>query len=175
MAVNLSMRQLRHPGIVSNLAGALSHSGLPPFNLVLEVTESLVMKDADDASARLQRLKALGVRVALDDFGTGYSSLSHLQRLPIDILKIDRSFVSGDPDHDQDWSLCGAIIKIAESLHLETIAEGIETGEQRARLTALGCDSGQGFLFQRPKPIAEVSGMLGSPDPARAPRRPVAV
>ena len=163
MSVNLSMRQLRYPGIVADVAAGLSESGLAPTSLVLEITESLVMHEPDEVIARLHELKALGVRIALDDFGTGYSSLSYLQRLPIDILKVDRSFVSSRQGEAQDWSLCGAIVKIAESLHLETIAEGIETVEQKAQLTLLGCGSGQGFLFHHPKEIAEIDRLLEAP------------
>jgi diguanylate cyclase (GGDEF)-like protein/PAS domain S-box-containing protein len=164
MGVNLSMRQLRYPGIVEDVSTALRESGLPAANLVLEVTESLVMHEPEEVIARLHELKALGVRVAIDDFGTGYSSLSYLQRLPIDILKLDRSFVSALEGDDQDWSLCGAIVKIADSLHLETIAEGIETAEQKAQLTLLGCAAGQGFLFDHPKPLGEIHGLLAALD-----------
>jgi diguanylate cyclase (GGDEF)-like protein/PAS domain S-box-containing protein len=173
MGVNLSMRQLRYPGIVDDVSRALRDSGLPAANLVLEVTESLFMQQPEEVIARLGELKALGVRIAIDDFGTGYSSLSYLQRLPVDILKLDRSFVSALEGDEQDWSLCGAIIKIADSLHLETIAEGIETAEQNAQLTLLGCEAGQGFLFHRPKPLADIHALLdalgsGRDQPAQA-------
>lgn len=162
MGVNLSMRQLRSAGIVADVGTALEESGLPPANLVLEVTESLVMNEPEEVIARIRELKELGVRIALDDFGTGYSSLSYLQQLPIDILKIDRSFVSGVSEAAQDWSLCGAVVKIAESLHLETIAEGIETDEQNSRLVALGCTEGQGFLFHRAVPFDDAEALLES-------------
>ena len=163
MGVNLSMRQLRYAGIVDDVAAALRNSGLPAANLVLEITESLVMDEPEQVIDRLRELKSLGVRIAIDDFGTGYSSLSYLQRLPIDILKVDRSFVSRLATAEQDWSLCGAIVKIADSLHLETVAEGIETAEQRAQLLLLGCSSGQGFLFHKPKELAEIDRLLGNP------------
>jgi diguanylate cyclase (GGDEF)-like protein/PAS domain S-box-containing protein len=163
MGVNLSMRQLRYAGIVDDVAAALRDSGLPAANLVLEITESLVMDEPEQVIDRLRELKSLGVRIAIDDFGTGYSSLSYLQRLPIDILKVDRSFVSRLATAEQDWSLCGAIVKIADSLHLETVAEGIETSEQRAQLLLLGCSSGQGFLFHKPKELAEIDRLLGNP------------
>jgi EAL domain-containing protein (putative c-di-GMP-specific phosphodiesterase class I) len=168
MGVNLSMRQLRYAGIVADVASALSESGLPAANLVLEVTESLVMHEPEEVIARLHELKALGVRLAIDDFGTGYSSLSYLQRLPIDILKVDRSFVSTLASPEQDWSLCGAIVKIAASLHLETVAEGIETPEQRAQLMLLGCQSGQGFMFHRPTPFREIDRLLAAPPAQQA-------
>ena len=160
MGVNLSMRQLRHPGIVDDVAAALRDSGLPAANLMLEVTESLVMSEPEEVIARLCELKGLGVRIALDDFGTGYSSLNYLQRLPIDILKIDRSFVSGTSAAAQNWSLCGAVVKIAESLHLDTIAEGIETEEQNRQLLELGCIEGQGFLFSRAVPLEDAEALL---------------
>ncbi len=162
MGVNLSMRQLRHAGIVADISAALEASGLPAANLVLEVTESLVMDQPEEVISRLHELKALGVRVAIDDFGTGYSSLSYLQRLPIDILKVDRSFVSSLAAPEQDWSLCGAILTIAASLHLDTIAEGIETPEQNAQLIRLGCEAGQGFLFHRPVAIADIDRLLAA-------------
>jgi EAL domain-containing protein (putative c-di-GMP-specific phosphodiesterase class I) len=167
MGVNLSMRQLRYPGIVDDVSSALRDSGLPPANLVLEITESLVMDRPEEVIARLGELKALGVRIAIDDFGTGYSSLSYLQRLPIDILKLDRSFVSALEGDDQDWSLCGAIVKIADSLHLETVAEGIETVEQKAQLTLLGCEAGQGFLFHHPTSVGEIHKLLTALDEGR--------
>jgi diguanylate cyclase (GGDEF)-like protein/PAS domain S-box-containing protein len=171
MGVNLSMRQLRYAGIVADVSSALETSGFPPANLVLEVTESLVMDEPEAIISRLRELKGLGVRIAIDDFGTGYSSLSYLQRLPIDILKVDRSFVSNPAVLDQDWSLCGAIVTIAASLHLETIAEGIETAEQNTQLILLGCESGQGFLFHRPTSIVEIDALLevdGTPRRAHA-------
>jgi EAL domain-containing protein (putative c-di-GMP-specific phosphodiesterase class I) len=160
MGVNLSMRQLSYPGIVDDVSRALRDSGLAASNLVLEVTESLFMQQPEDVIARLGELKSLGIRIAIDDFGTGYSSLSYLQRLPVDILKLDRSFVSALEGDEQDWSLCGAIVRIADSLHLETIAEGIETAEQKAQLTLLGCEAGQGFLFHRPKPLEDIHALL---------------
>ena len=156
MGVNLSMRQLRYRGVVQDVSKALTASGLPPACLVLEVTESLVMNEPEEVIGRLRELKQLGLRIAVDDFGTGYSSLSYLQHLPIDILKVDRSFVSGMDGERQNWALCGAVVKIAESLNLDTIAEGIETAEQRLQLTMLGCDSGQGFLFHRPQALGDV-------------------
>jgi diguanylate cyclase len=176
MGVNLSMRQLHYPGIVNDVSIALRDSGFPASNLVLEVTESLVMHQPEEVIARLVELKALGLRIAIDDFGTGYSSLSYLQRLPIDILKLDRSFVSELAGVEQDWSLCGAIVKIADSLHLETIAEGIETVEQKAQLTLLGCEAGQGFLFHRPQTLEEIDILLAASGeaPDRASRSVVA-
>jgi EAL domain-containing protein (putative c-di-GMP-specific phosphodiesterase class I) len=146
MSVNLSAKQLQTESIVSDVAEALEFSGLDPATLVLEITETVMMTDSDIAIARLNELKELGVRIALDDFGTGYSSLSYLSRFPVDILKMDRSFLSGDGEA----TLAAAIIAIGDRLGLEVVAEGIEREEQSDSLRQLGCELGQGFLFARP-------------------------
>jgi EAL domain-containing protein (putative c-di-GMP-specific phosphodiesterase class I) len=146
MSVNLSAKQLQTESIVSDVAEALEVSGLDPATLVLEITETVMMTDSDIAIARLNELKELGVRIALDDFGTGYSSLSYLSRFPVDILKMDRSFLSGDGEA----TLAAAIIAIGDRLGLEVVAEGIEREEQSDSLRQLGCELGQGFLFARP-------------------------
>jgi EAL domain-containing protein (putative c-di-GMP-specific phosphodiesterase class I) len=146
ISVNLSAKQLQAESIVRDVADALAFSGLDPSTLVLEITETVMMTDSDVSIARLNDLKALGVRIALDDFGTGYSSLSYLSRLPVDILKMDRSFLSGDGDA----TLAAAIIAIGDRLGLEVVAEGIEREEQSHSLRDLGCQLGQGFLFARP-------------------------
>jgi diguanylate cyclase (GGDEF)-like protein/PAS domain S-box-containing protein len=146
MSVNLSTKQLQSESIVSDVADALAFSGLDASSLVLEITETVMMTDSDVAIARLNDLKALGVRIALDDFGTGYSSLSYLSRLPVDILKMDRSFLSGEGEA----TLAAAIIAIGDRLGLEVVAEGIEREDQSHSLRDLGCQLGQGFLFARP-------------------------
>ena len=146
ISVNLSAKQLQSESIVSDVAEALELSGLDPATLVLEITETVMMTDSDIAIARLNELKELGVRIALDDFGTGYSSLSYLSRFPVDILKMDRSFLSGDGEA----TLAAAIIAIGDRLGLEVVAEGIEREEQSDSLRQLGCELGQGFLFARP-------------------------
>jgi diguanylate cyclase (GGDEF)-like protein/PAS domain S-box-containing protein len=146
MSVNLSVRQLQSDTIVADVREALEESGLPPSALVLEITESVMMADIDLAVRRLNDLKALGVRLAMDDFGTGYSSLSYLSRFPVDILKMDRSFVASD----ENDALTAAIIALGASLTLEVVAEGIELPEQASSLHDLGCELGQGFLFARP-------------------------
>ena len=146
MSVNLSAKQLQTESIVSDVAEALEVSGLDPATLVLEITETVMMTDSDIAIVRLNELKELGVRIALDDFGTGYSSLSYLSRFPVDILKMDRSFLSGDGEA----TLAAAIIAIGDRLGLEVVAEGIEREEQSDSLRQLGCELGQGFLFARP-------------------------
>jgi diguanylate cyclase (GGDEF)-like protein len=147
ISVNLSVKQLQSETIINDVVDALEASGLPPSALVLEITESVMMADTDLAVERLQQLKALGVLLAMDDFGTGYSSLSYLSRFPVDILKMDRSFLS--TEHEES-GLVAAIIALGTSLSLDVVAEGIELPEQISSLRDLGCDLGQGFLFARP-------------------------
>jgi EAL domain-containing protein (putative c-di-GMP-specific phosphodiesterase class I) len=146
ISVNLSVRQLQSDSIVSDVRRALDKSGLPATSLVLEITESVMMADTEFAVRRLSDLKSLGVRLAMDDFGTGYSSLSYLSRFPVDILKMDRSFVGSG----ENVALQSAIIALGASLELDVVAEGIELPEQEQSLHDLGCEIGQGFLFARP-------------------------
>ncbi len=146
ISVNLSVRQLQSDTIVADVQQALDESGLPPMSLVLEITESVMLADTDLAVRRLQELKELGVRLAMDDFGTGYSSLSYLGRFPVDILKMDRSFLAS---RNND-ALAAAIIALGENLTLEVVAEGIEQPEQALWLKNAGCQLGQGFHFARP-------------------------
>jgi diguanylate cyclase (GGDEF)-like protein/PAS domain S-box-containing protein len=147
MSVNLSVKQLQSETIVDDVRTALEASGLPPSSLVLEITETVMMADTDLAVSRLQDLKELGVLLAMDDFGTGYSSLSYLSRFPVDILKMDRSFLAAT---DEKTELAGAIISLGNSLNLNVVAEGIELPEQMTALLDLGCELGQGFLFAKP-------------------------
>jgi diguanylate cyclase (GGDEF)-like protein/PAS domain S-box-containing protein len=146
MSVNLSVRQLQSETLVRDVQNALATTGLPASALVLEITESLMLSDTDFAMQQLHDLKALGIRLAMDDFGTGYSSLSYLSRFPVDILKMDRSFVGSQ----ENEALTSAIIALGASLSLEVVAEGIELPEQANSLEELGCELGQGFLFARP-------------------------
>jgi diguanylate cyclase (GGDEF)-like protein/PAS domain S-box-containing protein len=146
MSVNLSVKQLQSETIVGDVRNALEESGLTPSALVLEITESVMMADIDVAVARLHALKELGVRLAMDDFGTGYSSLSYLSRFPVDILKMDRSFLAAG---EEESTLTAAIIALGESLKLDVVAEGVERPEQIESLQSLGCELGQGFLFAR--------------------------
>jgi diguanylate cyclase (GGDEF)-like protein/PAS domain S-box-containing protein len=148
MSINLSVKQLQHSDVVADVRDALDDAGLEPELLTLEITETVVMADTDLAVARLAELKALGVRLAMDDFGTGYSSLSYLSRFPVDVLKMDRSFLRERAHELSD--LVSAVVAIGQSLHLDVVAEGIEHPEQCAALRALGCDLGQGFLFAGP-------------------------
>ena len=161
ISVNLSVRQLQHPTVVQEVAAALRDSGLPAEALVLEITESTLLDDADAAATRLDELKALGVRVALDDFGTGYSSLSYLGRFPVDVLKIDKSFIDalGSVATDQS-ALVGAIVGLGTTLGVQVTAEGIEESEQLAHLLQLGCQLGQGYYFARPLPAAALEQRL---------------
>ncbi|HVW69003.1 MAG TPA: EAL domain-containing protein [Steroidobacteraceae bacterium] len=153
VSVNISGRHLQHGELLQDVAYALESSGLEPPNLVIELTESTIMYNTDANLERLQQLKALGVRLALDDFGTGYSSLSYLHRFPIDILKIDRSFVSRLTNSDNGPELARAVITLGETLGLDTVAEGIELEPQVTALLGLRCVAGQGFLFAEAGPL----------------------
>jgi len=156
LAVNVSPAQLEQSDLVADLARALRESGLNPECLVLELTESVLMHNTDETLARLQRLKKQGVRIAIDDFGTGYSSLSYLHRFPIDILKIDRSFVERLSGRAESAALARAIIALGETLGLEVVAEGIEFEHQQRELVELGCVAGQGFYYSRPAMLHEL-------------------
>jgi EAL domain-containing protein (putative c-di-GMP-specific phosphodiesterase class I) len=149
LAINLSLKQLQHSDIVADVRDALEDSGLPAESLTLEITESVLMADTDLAVQRLAELKALGVKLALDDFGTGYSSLSYLSRFPVDVLKMDRSFLS-EGASKQTTDLATAVVALGNTLSLEVVAEGIELPEQWHTLRGLGCELGQGFYFARP-------------------------
>ena len=166
LAVNLSARQLQHPAILDEVRAALAAADLDPHSLVLEITETAVMEQLDAAVAVLTRLRDLGVRLALDDFGTGYSSLSYLQRLPVDILKIDRSFIGGVTGSAEESALARAIVNLSQTLGLETVAEGIETAEQLRALRELGCQLGQGYHFARPLGPAAVDALLEREQPS---------
>jgi EAL domain-containing protein (putative c-di-GMP-specific phosphodiesterase class I) len=160
VAVNLSARQVTHPDVVGTVQETLRRSGLPPQRLMVEVTESTVMEDADAAEVALRAIAALGVAVAIDDFGTGYSSLVYLKRYQLHALKVDRSFVAGMGINAEDDAIVASIINLAGAVGAVCIAEGVETHEQHAALTALGCDYAQGFLFGRPVPAGELGQAL---------------
>jgi EAL domain-containing protein (putative c-di-GMP-specific phosphodiesterase class I) len=171
MSVNLSVKQLQHSDIVADVRDALEDSGLEPSRLTLEITETVMMTDTDLAVQRLGELKQLGVRLAMDDFGTGYSSLSYLSRFPVDILKMDRSFLRDDAAPEMA-GLATAVVSLGETLELEVVAEGIELPEQWTTLRDLGCDLGQGYYFARPMRSQDVLAFLRStqaPEPADAP------
>jgi diguanylate cyclase (GGDEF)-like protein/PAS domain S-box-containing protein len=160
VAVNLSARQLKEPGLPALVADALAVSGLPPECLELEITESMLMGDVEHTIGVLKSIRELGVRIAVDDFGTGYSSLSYLQRLPIDTLKIDRSFVSGCDRGGRMMAIPHAIIFLGKTLGLHIVAEGVETEAERDMLKVCGCNEFQGYFFSRPMQAAVVAEYL---------------
>ncbi len=162
LAVNVSVRQLKEPGFVATVAEVLDQTGLEAGRLVLEITESLLMENIDAVLDVLHELRGLGVRLAIDDFGTGYSSLAYLVKLPVQVLKIDRSFITR-LDHDpNNATLVRSILKLARDLRLQTVAEGIEQAHLAEELHRLGCDKGQGYYFSRPLRAADLEAMLRS-------------
>jgi diguanylate cyclase (GGDEF)-like protein len=162
ISVNLSAVQLQDPSLLDDVEMALRTSGLDPERLTLEITESVVMQEPEATIFKLNALKNLGIKLAVDDFGTGYSSLAYLKRFPVDVLKIDRAFVSGLGQGDHDSAIVQTVISLARTLGLKTTAEGIEEYSQWARLKELGCDQGQGFVFSRPLRPEAVPQMLAS-------------
>jgi EAL domain-containing protein (putative c-di-GMP-specific phosphodiesterase class I) len=156
MSVNASTRQFDADSLLNDVWGALGQSGLPADDLIIEITETSLMRDTKNAQRQLTALKSLGVRIAIDDFGTGYSSLAYLQKFPVDTLKIDRSFISGMAKTPEGDALIHTLLQLGKALHLETLAEGIEESAQLAQLLAEQCDVGQGYLFARPLPADEV-------------------
>jgi diguanylate cyclase (GGDEF)-like protein/PAS domain S-box-containing protein len=165
VSVNVSARQFRSGNLVATIRESLRDAGVPPSLLLLELTESVLLRHEDGIVASLAELKQLGVRLAIDDFGTGYSSLSYLRDLPIDVLKIDRSFVEGITVSPQRLALARGIVAMAGTLGIEVVAEGIETTEQCALLTTMGCEYGQGFLLAKPMPWQDGLRLLGSSRP----------
>ena len=164
VAINVSAKQLDQDRIISDVYSALTSSGFDPALCVLELTETTLMHNVEDTVGRLTLLKALGVRIAIDDFGTGYSSLAYLRRFPIDVLKIDRSFVSGITETPEAVALVHAMVQLGKALGLETVAEGVETSDQRAQLAAENVNRAQGFLFARPLDVEAVNRLLGDSD-----------
>src|SRR3954451_1924226 len=160
IGVNLSARQLQEPMLVPQIAAALADSGLAPDQLVLEITETVLMHDLEETVVKLQELKKLGVCLSVDDFGTGYSSLQYLRRFPLDSLKIAKSFVDGVGGPSQDAAVARAIIELGTSFQLRVVAEGIERPEQHSHLIDLGCTHGQGFFYSRPVPGDQVDRLL---------------
>jgi predicted signal transduction protein with EAL and GGDEF domain/CheY-like chemotaxis protein len=164
VSVNVSSGQLREPlALTQDVLAALRTSGLPPAALELELTESMIIEATPESLAALRELRGAGVKIALDDFGTGHSSLSYLRRLPIDCLKIDRSFVSDVTNDGTAAAVLAAILALGSALRLRTVAEGVETDDQFSLLRAHGCHEGQGFLFSKPVPAAEVESLLARP------------
>jgi EAL domain-containing protein (putative c-di-GMP-specific phosphodiesterase class I) len=161
VAVNLSAIQFRNPNLVQEVADILSRTGLPPEALELEITESAVLGDVNATIETLSELKSLGIRLAIDDFGTGYSNLGHLRRFPVDVLKIDQSFVRGMSGNHDDTPIVEAVVSLAKALNLHVVAEGVETAQQMEQLKEMGCDLGQGFYFAKPLSNADIETMLG--------------
>ena len=156
MSVNLSAVQFRRGNLGEVVQAALTRYGLSPSGLELELTESILLQDCE----QLRQLKELGVKLSIDDFGTGYSNLAYLQRFQVDKLKIDQSFVRGLGNNPQNQAIVTAIVQMARSLGLHTVAEGIEDEATRQLLVELGCDQGQGYLFARPLPAAELNSFV---------------
>jgi len=160
MSVNLSPRQFARADLGGQIREILEATGLPPASLELEITESVVMDSSDEGIRALRALRALGMKLVLDDFGTGYSSLSYLKHLPLDAIKIDRSFVAGLADDDANLPIVQAVIALAHALGIDVTAEGIETIAQHDCLRDLACDRGQGYFFSRPLSAEQVEEYL---------------
>jgi len=162
IAVNLSVRQFFQEGLVEAVAEVLQDTGLDGSYLELELTESMVMNNAEHFIVKLNRLKALGVQLSIDDFGTGYSSLSYLKRFPLDRLKIDQSFIRDSATHPEDAAITRSVIDLGHSFTFKVIAEGMETSEQLAFLRANRCDEIQGYYFSKPVPAGQFAALLGA-------------
>ncbi|HEY7132135.1 MAG TPA: diguanylate cyclase, partial [Candidatus Limnocylindrales bacterium] len=162
MSVNLSARQVARPELVDEIRDCLAATGLPADRLELEITESVLLDEGEESARTLRALRELGVRLVLDDFGTGYSSLSYLRRLPLDTIKIDRSFVDGIDADGTNLPIVQAVIALAHGLGIEVVAEGIETAGQSARLRELVCDRGQGYYYARPQPPDALTALLAA-------------
>lgn len=171
VSLNVSASQLYQPGFAEETLKAIHHSGAPARSIVVELTESLVLSDMEEAIVVMRRLLAHGIRFSIDDFGTGYSSLSNLLRLPLDELKIDQSFVHGLPEDSGSLAIVKTIVALASALELNVVAEGVETPAQQAILEAQGCRVFQGFLFARPLPVEEFEALLRAGPPAAEPAR----
>lgn len=164
VSVNLSGKHFNHPDIIEHVATALCKTGIDPRCVKLEITETAVMENAERAATVLKQIKGLGVKLSIDDFGTGYSSLSYLQKFPIDILKIDRSFVRSMEDGRQNGEIVRTILALADAMKLSVVAEGIESVHQLHQLRILNCSYGQGYLFSHPLSAAEIEGILKTPN-----------
>jgi len=162
LAVNVSARQLDDPTFIDRLAGVLETTGLPARSLTLEITEGALVEDTREVTGRLSALRELGVRIAVDDFGTRFASLAYLQRLPLDILKIDRAFVSGVHRERGSAAITSAIVRMARELGLRTVGEGIEHAEEADWLRERGCDVGQGYHFSRPTDLSGLGEALAT-------------
>ena len=164
-AVNVSARQLADPGFVTLVANTLRTNDLPPSCLHLEITETTLVTDVQEASARLDELRALGIALAIDDFGTGHASLSYLHQFPVDVVKIDQSFTTSLGSGGRADSVSRALIQLTHSLDMKTVAEGAETAHQIRQLRNLGCDYAQGYFFSPPQPASQLHALLNTPTP----------
>jgi len=162
VAVNIAPVQFHQPGFLDQVSQTLRRHAIDPSLIELELTESSLMEDTDAVRACLRGLKDTGVRLAIDDFGTGYSCLSYLRQFPIDVLKIDRSFVSDLATSDDDQAICGVILSIAQRLGLDSVAEGIESAQQLQFLARHGCRYGQGYFFSHPLPATDIAPLLAA-------------
>ncbi|MBW8028905.1 MAG: EAL domain-containing protein, partial [Ferrovum sp.] len=160
VAINLSLLQVESDAFVDTVERILEETGAPPRLIEFELTESMVLRNPGRSAKVLQRLRKLGIHLALDDFGTGYSSLSHLRQLPLDTIKIDRSFIQNIPNSGEDNQIVRMIVALGKSAQMIVVAEGVETKLQKDCLRALGCDFLQGFLFSRPVPRQELEPLL---------------
>ena len=171
IAVNVSQIQLRHAGFVAMVADAARAYANGAAGLALEITESLFMENFEDCVDKLTAIRDMGIEIAVDDFGTGYSSLSYISRLPVDALKIDRSFVVKMASDPHSMSIVSMVITLAHALNLKVVAEGVETEEQSNTLKLLRCDEAQGYLFARPLPVESIEALLRERSGARNPGR----
>jgi EAL domain-containing protein (putative c-di-GMP-specific phosphodiesterase class I) len=165
IAVNLSPRQLQDPELVDFVRSTLAATGLPPSSLLLELTETALMSEPDAGFEVIRRLKRLGIRLAIDDFGTGYSSLAYLHRLPVDVIKVDRSFIADLGLGSDRSTLARGVLELVRSLQVSTVAEGVETSGQLAALRDLRCQLGQGFIFSQPVAAGEITDLLAAQGP----------
>jgi EAL domain-containing protein (putative c-di-GMP-specific phosphodiesterase class I) len=161
ISVNVSTVQLTAPSLIDDVREVLQQSGIAPSRLILEITEGSLAKDTERTIEVLEQLRGLGLRIAIDDFGTGYASLSHLQRLPVDILKVDKSFVAALSEGDKSRELLQAILGVGQALSLAVVAEGIEAQSQMTALQEMGCEMAQGFLVGKPSPAEVAESLLG--------------
>jgi EAL domain-containing protein (putative c-di-GMP-specific phosphodiesterase class I) len=163
MEVNLSSKQLRRRELARTVEEALTRAGVEAHTLALDITETVLIGASEHNAQALEALKKMGIRLSLDDFGTGYSSLSYLKRLPVDRVKVDRSFVKGLGGNATDTAVVRMIIELCHTLGVEVLAEGVETSEQAALLKDMGCDVGQGYYFARPLRSEELAEQLPEP------------
>jgi EAL domain-containing protein (putative c-di-GMP-specific phosphodiesterase class I) len=162
VAVNLSARQFADKALLDDIGRIVRETGVEPERIEFEITESMVMRNPDQAAATMSALKSMGFRLSIDDFGTGYSSLARLKRFPLDCLNLDRSFVRGLPEDHEDVAIARGVVALAHSLHLSVTAEGVETAAQFNFLKSIGCDEIQGFLIARPMAPSDIPKLAGA-------------